>query len=377
MRSEDGGLGSCESAEPRLSGSTGYANFYLGESYLKGLAKNSFNPRQGVSDLILDRYRSDPNEITVGSDIGAKIENPLLVDYGPAGLKFHNAIHAILTNPDDPIFAPYVNNLYSAGVALENGTNPALTASTIAAYLRRGAGVYQSNMSVNGDPATGVKAWGALDPSTQNALLVQFYKQGPTPNRVLTRMMTAAQDGVPYVSQVGVDGAGATYLANEPAITQALADGPANFSDRWSATRDFVAHATHQKSAEKTGGAAPSQVNDNRRYLGKSNVGQASAFDERAPAVPFVQSNEALFSDAGSLENWNASSRATRSAPPLASPPLGLFTNMPMPNWPVPPPIFGVEGSSGRGDISRDSDDARKRTGIPFLDEYIGYLSRP
>ncbi|MDA9437621.1 hypothetical protein XH98_00520 [Bradyrhizobium sp. CCBAU 51745] len=156
------------------------------------------------------------------------MNNPLLVDYGPAGMKFQNAIRAILGNPDDPAFAPYVKDLYSAGVALQKGSDKALMASTIGAYLREGARNYQSNMSVKGDLATGIEAWKRLDPSTRNALLVQFYKQGPTPKLALKNAMTATQNGAPYVPRVGVDGAGATYLANEPAIVQALADEPAS-----------------------------------------------------------------------------------------------------------------------------------------------------
>jgi hypothetical protein len=153
-------------------------------------------------------------------------------------MKFQNAIRAILNNPDDPAFAPYVKDLYSADVALHKGSDQALMASTIGAYLREGARNYQSNMSVNGDLTTGIDAWTRLDPSTRNALLVQFYKQGPTPKLALKNSMIAAQNSVSYVPRIGVDGAGATYLANEPAIIRALADGPASFSDRWNAIND-------------------------------------------------------------------------------------------------------------------------------------------
>ncbi|MGY3534171.1 hypothetical protein ACVISU_006939 [Bradyrhizobium sp. USDA 4452] len=110
--------------------------------------------------------------------------------------EFHNAIQAILKNPNDPAFAPYAKNLYSAGVALQNGSDKALTASAIAAYLQHGLGVYQSNMSINGDPTTGINAWNGLSPELQRALLVQFYKQGPTPARVLRNKWNAVQRGV-------------------------------------------------------------------------------------------------------------------------------------------------------------------------------------
>ncbi|WP_420965176.1 hypothetical protein [Bradyrhizobium sp. B120] len=112
-----------------------YADMSLGTAYARGLARNPFNAERGASDHILGRYRANPNAITVGSDAWTKIFNPLLVDYGPAGMKFHNAIQAILENPNDPAFAPYTKNLYSAGVALQNGSDKALTASTIAAYI--------------------------------------------------------------------------------------------------------------------------------------------------------------------------------------------------------------------------------------------------
>src|ERR1700722_10572221 len=207
----------------KAAGSSLYANTFLSAVYKEGSETNPSNPELGASNIILNQYNADPNAITVGSDISAKFGNPLLVDYGPAGMKFQNAIQAILNNPDDPAFAPYSNNLYSAGVALLNGSDPNLIASTIAAYLRQGIGVYQSNMTVDGDLTTGINTWNSLDSSTINALLVQFYKQGPTPNAVLTNMTVAAQNGFPYVPQIGVDGAGVTYLANEAAITQALA----------------------------------------------------------------------------------------------------------------------------------------------------------
>ncbi|MBJ7401982.1 MAG: hypothetical protein JHD07_01205 [Bradyrhizobium sp.] len=222
----------------RMVGSSLVAREFLDRRFIDGRERNRLHPTQGASDIILDKYNADPNAMTVGRDIRKKIKNPLLVDYGPAGMKFQNAIRAILNNPDDPAFAQYVKDLYSADVALHKGSDQALMASTIGAYLREGARNYQSNMSVNGDLTTGIDAWTRLDPSTRNALLVQFYKQGPTPKLALKNSMIAAQNGVPYVPRIGVDGAGATYLANEPAIIRALADGPASFSDRWNAIND-------------------------------------------------------------------------------------------------------------------------------------------
>ena len=224
------------------------AKVFLNAMFIGGLARDPLNPSRGASDNILNLYNADPNVITVGQDRWKKVGNPLLVDYGPAGMKFQNAIRAILKNSEDPAFAPYVKDLYSAGVALHKGSDPALMASTIGAYLREGVRSYQSNMSVNGDLTTGVDAWKRLDQPTRNALLVQFYKQGPTPTRVLRNAMIAAQNGIPYTPRVGVDGAGATYLANEPAIIQALADGPASFAHRWNAADDRAGLAAYQRS---------------------------------------------------------------------------------------------------------------------------------
>lgn len=84
--------------------------------------------------------------------------------------------------------------------------------------------------------------------STIGAHLREGVKQGLTPKLALKNAIIAAQNGVPYVPQVGVDGAGATYLANEPAIIRALADGPASFSDRWSAISDRAGLAAYQRS---------------------------------------------------------------------------------------------------------------------------------
>src|SRR5882757_1823349 len=88
-------------------GSSFYAKEFLAKAYAVGLATNPFDPEQGASDYILEKYNANPNAITVGSDIRTKFDNPLLVDYGLAGMKFHNAIQAILQNRDDPAFVPY------------------------------------------------------------------------------------------------------------------------------------------------------------------------------------------------------------------------------------------------------------------------------
>jgi hypothetical protein len=187
----------------RMALSAADAHLFLKLMFVAGMARNPFNPSQGASDTILNLYNADPNAMTVGKDLLKKAGNPLLVDYGPAGMKFQNAIREILNNPDDPAFAPYVKDLHSAGVALQKGSDRALMASTIGAYLREGARNYQSNKSVNADLPTGVDAWNRLDPSTRNALLVQFYKQGPTPRLAQEKMTLAAEMGAPYVPKLG------------------------------------------------------------------------------------------------------------------------------------------------------------------------------
>lgn len=160
--------------EVKAVGSSLNAYKFLTDAYAVGVVTNPLDPTRGASDHILSRYNVAPNAITVGSDYRKKLENPILADFGAAGVKFHNAIQAILKNPDDPAFAPYANNLFSAGVALQNGSDKALLASSMAAYLRHGLSVYQANMSVSGDPDTGANAWNNLNPALQQALLVQF-----------------------------------------------------------------------------------------------------------------------------------------------------------------------------------------------------------
>jgi hypothetical protein len=180
-----------------------------------------------------------------------------------------------------------VNNFYSAGRALHEGRDPNLTASAMAAYLQQGIRVYQANMRVNGDAQTGVDAWNKLSPSHQNALLVQFYKQGPAPERVLRSMTLAARYGAPYVPQIGLDGAGATYVANEAAFAQALVGAPADFSSRWdalgpSSPRTTGAPDNQAAPAPPPGSDPPQGIVSGKpiRFLG------APIFDTRMPAKP-------------------------------------------------------------------------------------------
>jgi murein DD-endopeptidase MepM/ murein hydrolase activator NlpD len=130
--------------------------------------------------------------------------------------------------------------------------------------------------------------------------------------------------------------------------------------------------------------AAPPLAKDNRRYLDRRVVGQGSAFDTGAPAVPFISSNAGLAPDyLNSFEdrfgNWPSSAGVTQPAQERpASAPLGLFTGEPMRNKALPPSIFGLPDRSGvRGGFSDDRElDEPLGTGIPMLDEYIRYLNR-
>lgn len=72
-------------------------------------------------------------------------------------------------------------------------------------------------------------------------------------------MSDATRNGVPYVPQIGADGAGATYVANEAAIAQALAGAPADFSTRWDALGPSNSRTTSpsQSNSSASPGAAP------------------------------------------------------------------------------------------------------------------------
>jgi hypothetical protein len=127
--------------------------------------------------------------------------------------------------------------------------------------------------------------------------------------------------------------------------------------------------------------AASRLAKDNRRYLSRRVVGQGSAFETGAPAVPFVPSNVGLAPDyPNSFEdpfgNRISTGGATQPAQPQqASTPLGLFTGQPMPNRVVPLPIFDILNRSTGREGSADERESQG-TGIPMLDEYIRYLNR-
>jgi hypothetical protein len=123
---------------------------------------------------------------------------------------------------------------------------------------------------------------------------------------------------------------------------------------------------------------------DDRRYLSRRVASEPRAipFGNGAPAVPFVPSNASLSPDLpNSLDDGFGNSTSATGGMQPGQPrqlprSLGLFTGRPMPDWPVPPPIFDVAGRSGAGNDSVDGREAPTGTGIPFLDEYIGYLNQ-
>ncbi|WP_420965175.1 hypothetical protein [Bradyrhizobium sp. B120] len=205
-------------------------------------------------------------------------------------------------------------------------------------------------MSVNGDSTTGINAWHSLSPELQRALLVQFYKQGPTPERVLRNKWNAVQRGVPYVPQIGADGAGATYLANQAAVAQALADGPADFADRWRAVPASAARG----DAARSFATLPDDVSQEEaskkaaiRHLVRVPVageGQ-TAFDAGAPAVPFVPS--ASIAPSGRPTTFDE--RFPAPPAPVGTPSVSMSPSGPVSGQPMrylPPSVFGFPDNS-------------------------------
>jgi hypothetical protein len=104
------------------------ATGYIGTRYATGLAVGLVSDplhantvaRKVASDLILSQYNATDNLVTTGRDLWKKAQNSLLVDYGPAGVKFANALSNVISNPDAPGLAPYVNNYWTLGAAILN-----------------------------------------------------------------------------------------------------------------------------------------------------------------------------------------------------------------------------------------------------------------
>jgi len=79
---------------------------------------------------------------------------------------------------------------------------------------------------------------------------------------------------------------------------------------------------------------------------------QASVFDIGVPAVPFVPSDRADFSDGlpslpvRFLTRVDSPNPGQAALPQQAARPLGLVSGQPMPDWPFPPPIFDFPSKS-------------------------------
>jgi hypothetical protein len=110
-----------------------------------------------------------------------------------------------------------------------------------------------------------------------------------------------------------------------------------------------------------------------------SGIGGVLKYANAAPAgttteLPLADPNDPGFSPPGSTRDdnlperrlarrtVNPSSPTSGDAPPLApaaaSPALGIFSGQPMPDWPVPPPIWGF---SDKAKSSEDDDEWYKR----------------
>ena len=228
---------------------------------------------QAASDLILSEYNNTDNIITVGSDSWNKILNPIFVDYGDAGIKFANAIGDVLAEPDAPGLAPYVNNYWNLGVNLITNSDPQLTATAVAAYVQQGQQFIASAMG-------GSDAWNSLSPTFQNALSVQYFNQGPGP---VTNAYLAADNGLTYQPGIGIDGAGANYVANEGVLAIALIS-----PSYWVDQSKISSQASDQVFPGYTPDAVPGANPFNPNGTLEQATG-ASSYDPGAPStVPYT-----------------------------------------------------------------------------------------
>ena len=102
----------------RAVGSSAYAHTYLTATYAAGLGESLFTDplhantaaKRVASDIIASQYKTTPDLETTGKDLLKKGLNPILIDYGPGGVKFSHVITNVLSNPSAPGLAPYVND---------------------------------------------------------------------------------------------------------------------------------------------------------------------------------------------------------------------------------------------------------------------------
>jgi hypothetical protein len=174
---------------------------------------------------------------------------------------------------------------------------------------------------------------------------------------VLRSKSNAAQRGVPYVPQIGADGGGATYLANQAAVAQALADAPADFAGRWDA---MPATASIDVAAPSV---VPAPGDGSREVVGKGDTirrlvrvpatgeGQ-TAFDAGAPAVPFVPASTIRPGRPVAFDERFPTSTPTAGASSAPMTQLSPFSGRPMRY--LPPSVFGFPDSSDVPDLDFD-----------------------
>jgi hypothetical protein len=113
-----------------------------------------------------------------------------------------------------------------------------------------------------------------------------------------------------------------------------------------------------------------------QEYSGEnSDNSQASVFDTGAPPVRCLSSRTVPSPGRQGPFDSRFGNWETSGATPQTGRPLGLFTGEPMPDWLASPPIFDFSdrpGALGNGSGS----DRESQGSIPFLEEYIRYLSR-
>ncbi|MHC2252536.1 hypothetical protein ACVILK_002228 [Bradyrhizobium embrapense] len=263
--------------------------------------------------------------------------------------EFHNAIQAILKNPNDPAFAPYAKNLYSAGVALQWQRQSADSISDRCIFAAR-----SWRLSIQHEhqwrPDDGDQRLERLKPGTATRTACSVLQARSDSSAGAEKQVECCAARCCYVPQIGADGAGATYLANQSAVAQALADGPADFADRWSAVPASAASGGPARSFAALPGDV-SQVEAGKKAAIRPLVrvpvageGQ-TAFDVGAPAVPLVPS--ASIPSTGRPAAFDE--RFPASSPPAAAPsaaarPLSPFSGQPMRY--LPPSVLRVPDNS-------------------------------
>ena len=255
-------------------GANAYLDARLTLARAQALASDPLNPSRALSrvpriasDNILSSYGNLDSTDTVGRDFFNKAMHPLLLDYGPAGVKYTHAIQAVLADPQAPGLAPYANNLWTLGVNLQNGSDQQLTATSVGQYVRQGQQIIASLMG-------GEEAWNSLSPTMQNALAVQYYNQGP--DRNIKAAQAAYNNGGAYEPHIGSDGAGANYVANEAVLIAALT-GPAFWVDQSKIASQPAYQVFPSYTLDRIPGPNPFNPGD-QLYTSPDSAGVSNAF---------------------------------------------------------------------------------------------------